>query len=877
MGRLIHFFFLNLVAIPYCFAQITITGKVSEKNSEEALPYASITVANKTASSSILAFSHTDVRGEYSVSIQEPGQYIITSRLLGYTTQTKNISVSNKINPQIDFILKREIQELNEVVLYENKSIVFKKDTIEYLAKNYKTGYGQTVSELLENVPGINVDENGKIRVNNKEIDRIMIEGDDFLGKGYSILSQSMPSQNINTIQVIDRYNQNPLLGDLIDSNKVALNLTLEDEAKTRWFGSLDAGHDVFLKPYHSTKLVGFKFSKKTKHFGLVTTNSIGENSTITAFDELLTSNLSEAGNTIRHLNSQKNFGEIVRGDISVPYLKREQWYFNNEKFLSWNSILNPSKFVKIRASLIFNFDNNPLEQFSLTELNTGQSVFNILNQQSVKNKSSDFLSHLLVNVKTSPKSLLELHSIISKQEDKKAIANVLNNTSYSGDLNTSILSFKQYLNFTQKISSKQALLVKSQFEKTRIPQGFNIDAFFLNQIIDSTFSQSYQNAEIITSHFSTVVDWLTNIKDRKKIAITSSFEQTNHEFSVNNNFNSNLRDRFTKSRFDLSSLLINEKDNVKHTFSLGLSYLNNELSNIKNQKGHWYLNPLVEFNYQRNKLNITGKYYRSLEAANLSQVFPVLVFENYNSLNLNRIDPINFPSHSLTINSVYGTPGVTNFGFISLSYNYLTKYVSTNRTFSADAMVSNNVVLEDGHNTTVLGEYNFFIKPLRNNLKVSGSYLSAKQQNQVDNINRDIKAEIYSVGLSFKSANQAKLAYHMGSDFIINKTQSVAKFSIINTKSFLDITLKINDRHKFSIIHDNYLFENGSGINNLIVGQISYSLKLKIQDSFLTLKSQNIYNTQVIRPQSITDVSNSFHSYNLLPRFFLLSSTLKF
>ena len=69
-------------------------------------------------------------------------------------------------------------------------SISIKKDTISFKTKYFLKGDEVVVEDLLKSIPGLNIDAEGTIKIGNQEIEKLMIDGDDFFNKGYKIISK---------------------------------------------------------------------------------------------------------------------------------------------------------------------------------------------------------------------------------------------------------------------------------------------------------------------------------------------------------------------------------------------------------------------------------------------------------------------------------------------------------------------------------------------------------------------------------------------------------------------------------------------------------------------------------------------------------------
>src|SRR5699024_7264225 len=103
-------------------------------------------------------------------------------------------------------------------------------------------GTEETVEDVLRKIPGLRIDEEGTIKVGNREVEKVMVEDDDFFGHGYKILTKNMPAHPIKQVDILKHYSANELLKGIEDSDKVALNLKLKDDSKRIWFGIAEAG-----------------------------------------------------------------------------------------------------------------------------------------------------------------------------------------------------------------------------------------------------------------------------------------------------------------------------------------------------------------------------------------------------------------------------------------------------------------------------------------------------------------------------------------------------------------------------------------------------------------------------------------------------------
>src|SRR5690606_14340541 len=274
MGR-INIYLVVFLFCSFCLkAQTQITGNVTTF-SGESLPGASVIL--KDLEGKILKFALTDREGNYSMLLEEVGSYVLEANFLGFVKQFFDFELVNNQKSFVkNFVLEESSEMLQGVVIEVENPVQRRGDTLIYSAKAFATGHEQVVEDLLKNIPGIAVEKDGRIIYEDKEVEKVMIEGDDFFNRGYSLLTKNMPSQPLDKVEILRNYSNNKLLKGVENSDKVALNLTIEDKFKNIWFGNLSLGYDVSLQSNYETSGNLMSFSKKVKHFFTFAMNNIG-------------------------------------------------------------------------------------------------------------------------------------------------------------------------------------------------------------------------------------------------------------------------------------------------------------------------------------------------------------------------------------------------------------------------------------------------------------------------------------------------------------------------------------------------------------------------------------------------------------------------
>jgi hypothetical protein len=118
---------------------------------------------------------------------------------------------------------------------------VRKGDTVMFDAGRYSTAATLGLSDLLNQLPGFRVDERGRIYFNGKEVNRLLIDGDDLTGEHYGIISSRLRAGLISKVQLLEKYQSTKLLRGFQKCSETVVNLVLHQNKKQQLSGSLQA------------------------------------------------------------------------------------------------------------------------------------------------------------------------------------------------------------------------------------------------------------------------------------------------------------------------------------------------------------------------------------------------------------------------------------------------------------------------------------------------------------------------------------------------------------------------------------------------------------------------------------------------------------
>ena len=226
--------FFSFCAI-FSFGQekkIIITGKVTDALNLPLID-ADVSLRSKSDSTKILSV-FTDEEGAFKleISAQENQSYILISDPLEGTFKKEFETIKNNIDLGT-IVINPMVYDLKEVVINNVEAIVVKNDTIEYNAGSYKVKPNANLEALLRELPGFEMDDNGAITVNGKDVNEILIDGESFFGTDGKVALENLPADIIKKVQVSDFKTRNEKFsGERSKSNKSSLNITLKEDKK---------------------------------------------------------------------------------------------------------------------------------------------------------------------------------------------------------------------------------------------------------------------------------------------------------------------------------------------------------------------------------------------------------------------------------------------------------------------------------------------------------------------------------------------------------------------------------------------------------------------------------------------------------------------
>ena len=244
MKRFIIFFLLCLCAYTG-WAQGTVKGKILDRQKSEPLGFVNIKVTEQS-SDKFVGGGITDAGGNFNVSGLKDGKYTLTLTFMGYKDVTRQFEITpTKRDVQFKLLyMAEDAKQLNEVTVTGQRATM----KLEVDRKSFDVGQlisnaGQAASDVLDNVPSIEVDNDGNVSLRGNSSVEVWINGkaSGLTSDNRAQILQQLPAESIERIEVID----NPSAKFSAEGSAGIINIVLKKDRKAGYYGSVQAGGDT--------------------------------------------------------------------------------------------------------------------------------------------------------------------------------------------------------------------------------------------------------------------------------------------------------------------------------------------------------------------------------------------------------------------------------------------------------------------------------------------------------------------------------------------------------------------------------------------------------------------------------------------------------
>jgi hypothetical protein len=741
----------SLIAALILMAGSAAAQKVSVKgflrdSSDAPLPSATVMLLN-AADSSLVSFTSSDLEGRFEMRNVTRKDYLLKISYVGYESHYRLVYPGEGTLVDLGrVVLSEASRKLDEVIITAEKDPVkIKKDTIEFNASSFKTKQNAVVEDLLKKLPGVEVDNDGTIRAQGQQVQRVTVDGKAFFGSDPKMATRNLPADAIAKVQVFDKKSDQTTFTGIDDGQREkTINLELKEEKRKGAFGnsSLGIGNDS-------------RFSARTN------INKFRKGSQLSVL--AMGNNVNDQGFSIEeYLNFNGGMQQLMSGRGQV----RVEISDDNQNGLPLNSGNRPNGIMssyaggvnynrdltrntEVSTSYFYNHLDHVLDRDLVRDdyFPGGQFTYKDITAQD--NENNNHRINFVIDHKIDSLNSLKLTTSGSYNETESNVTSSSAFNNISGNLLNSSRSKSETTGSTKNIQT--GLLWRHRFAKKGRTfsmngqysgamsqrSGFLSSQIYNEQFGDSVISQkSFQD---VSNHtYGLNASYTEPLGKRKYVELNYSCNETTNQFrrgvfdndqrelSLNERLSTDYSSAFTYHRTGINFRLNGKKLNLTAGSSFQSAKLSGQLetTDVHTDRTFENLLPSARLNYSiAATKNLDFVYETSVQAPTIQQLQPAT--DNSDPMNLYSGNPDLRPAYFHQWRANYGAfnpLSMTNFFLFvdaSLAQNAITYAQSVN---GAGIRSSRPVNVSSASTIRSTASFGFPVEKLKSRMGISST-----------------------------------------------------------------------------------------------------------------------------------------------------------
>lgn len=854
-------------------------------------------IALSAADTSMLGYAFSDDRGRYRISVDRGDAYFLRFSYLGFEQQeiTVNVEASDETVVQ-NIVMVPQNSQLQEVEVVEDIPITVSGDTISYKAEAFTTGQERKLEDVLEQLPGFEVDKDGQVKVQGKNVEKVMVEGRDFFDGDTKLATKNIPANAVDKVQVLRNYNDVSPMQGVDNDDRIALNIKLKEGKKNIFFGDMTVEGGLDERYLLHPNL--FYYSPKISANFIGDINNIGQPA-FTSQDYF------RFGGGFRNFNMRSGSSfRFAQDDLGVSTTANNRAEEITSKLGAFNFSYNPNKKWSVTGFVIgsetktlsSNLTNRKYLQVDSTALAEVLSTDNVQSNKSGLGKVSiTYTPNKKVHISYDAfGKISEIEDVTKQSSDYSFISNDVNSADRQKPY-----SIKQNLEAYWETEKGHLFSFEAQqLHKLQNPTlALSSDLPLFIQVIPPTDSLAspynlIQYKEVETDKIDGNLNYYYLFSKTTHLNFTVGVSHTNQTYNsfIEEGLSDGSRNRYTQDdlnnddvKFSLTDLYGSAHYKVKlgkFILTPGVNYhvynLNDTQNGQENPQTRQFLLPdfFARYDFKKSE-KIQLDYKMQAEFTDVNNLINGTVISSYNSLFRGNPQITNALVHQITL--AYYNINLFNFTNIFGGVNYSLK----------ERDITNTVVFDN----TGLGRINTPINTDGINQILAGFGRIEKRFGKfkadlganvaLSDINNQVNGEAnksqswtqnYSAGLStnFKKAPNVDLNYNL----IYNDYQGAGvSNSFVTHSPSIELEAAFWNGFTFRADYTYNLYKAGGGLGTSEYDFLNAGLYYLLNEGpwEFSVRSLNLLGEEIIRQDAFNDFFVSTTRYNVLPRYILL------
>ncbi|MDR2928311.1 MAG: TonB-dependent receptor [Cytophagaceae bacterium] len=326
-----------LILFSVCFSFIgfeaaagEINGKALDAKTRKPVEFVNVGIKKRGASEYLPNGTITDMEGNFTLTNIPKGNYTLAFTFVGYVTLEQNVDVKTDAAVNIaPVMLTEETVMLGEVTTVGQRSqMTFDIDKRVFNVDQSIASTGGSASDILSNIPSVEVDPEGEISLRGNTSVTVWINGKNsgLSADNRAQILEQLPAESIEKVEIITnpsaRYNPEGTAG--------IINIVMKDNRKAGYYGSLQAGVDT-RGGYNASGNINFSSGKVDAYMSLGRRYRTGD-----GVGHTYRNNLNADGTTASYLNQERNDDETdgnLFGRAGITYRLTPNDHFSLSAF----------------------------------------------------------------------------------------------------------------------------------------------------------------------------------------------------------------------------------------------------------------------------------------------------------------------------------------------------------------------------------------------------------------------------------------------------------------------------------------------------------------------------------------------------------------
>lgn len=743
---------------------INVKGIILDNETKATMPGATVMLLNPK-DSTFYKFGISKPSGEFSIKGAEAGSYILQVSFIGYSSYYKDVTLSPD-NKEFDFgnismEQKKETLETFDVV-EEMVPVIINGDTVEFNADAFKTQPEDNVKDLLEKLPGVEVDKDGKVTAQGEEVKKVLVDGKDFFGDDTKIATENLPADMVKKVQVYDDHSELSKITGIDDGDRTkTINLKIKKDRKKGLFGNATGAGGLTANNWNNIE------DERGLYMGKFNINKFKNERQISTLG--MFNNINEQGFSYRdYINFAGGAANVMRNNggnfrslnntSGVPISSNPNDGFSTTKAIGFNWNEELSKNINLSTSYFFNEIDKQIYRESEREyINTDRDNFNAEEKQNQFELNRNHRINLKYDQDIDSTQDLIIKGDFSFAEgnlDSKSTNQTFasNGTFLNGTNNKNQSSGTDYringeLTYGKRFKKRGRSLVtrlnvgNSTNEKVYFVNSQNNFTDSVGNIFNSTINQ-IQNENNDNISYSGKISYTEPIGKSKYLEL--SYLRSNNNYSyikefyditgpntdvLNNELSLDYNTNFIYDNYGTTFKINTAKSNLSFGAAAQRSNLDGEIKStaFELSRIQWNVLPSVKWNYNFTKSSrLSFNYNTNVNEPSLQQLQPTI--DNSDPLNIYEGNP-NLKTeylHSGTLRFMsFNQFSFTNV-FAMLNANYTNNKITNSQTLNSQFIQTTTPINVD--NDLFLNGYFYFgtpIRPIKSkiNIRLNSSY----------------------------------------------------------------------------------------------------------------------------------------------------------